>query len=152
MKVRVGLLIAGSLLSFALALPSLAAAQSEAPDEPVDEVIVSGEQPGPPLWKVTHGDHVMWILGSLTPSPKDITWRSREVEGVVARAKEIIAQESISANIGFFRGMRLLPAAMKARKNPNGAELKDILPPNDYARWLRLKTRYIGNDRGIESW
>jgi uncharacterized protein YbaP (TraB family) len=152
MKLRVGLLIAGSLLSFALALPSLAAAQSEAPDEPVDEVIVSGEQPGPPLWKVTNGEHVMWILGSLTPSPKDITWRSREVESVVARAKQIIAQESISANIGFFRGMRLLPAAMKARKNPNGAELKDILPPNDYARWLRLKTRYIGNDRGIESW
>jgi uncharacterized protein YbaP (TraB family) len=152
MKGRVGLLLAGALLSFALAMPSWAQDQPEASDEPIDEVIVSGEQPGPPLWKVTNGEHVLWILGSLTPSPKNITWRSREVESVVARAKQIIAQESISPNIGFFRGMRLLPAAMRARKNPNGEELKDLLSPDDYARWQRLKTRYIGNDRGIESW
>jgi uncharacterized protein YbaP (TraB family) len=113
---------------------------------------VSGEQPGPPLWKVTNGEHVLFILGSLTPSPKNITWRSREVESVVERAKLIIAQESVSTNIGFFRGMRLLPAAMRARKNPDGAELKDVLTPDVYAQWLRLKTRYIGNDAGIERW
>ena len=170
MKARLGLSVfAGSLLSFLLcaqafaldaAYPVAAAQRAPAaPEQPetssgeaIDEVIVSGEQPGPPLWKVSKGDHVMYVLGSLTPSPKDITWRSREVESVVARAKQIIGQESVSANIGFFRGMRLLPAAMRARHNPDGAELKDVLPPDVYARWLHLKTRYIGNDKGIETW
>lgn len=170
MSVRVSHLFAMTLLSFALAASPFAteaayaeaeaAAQdegsppSEAPgsDEAIDEVIVSGEQPGPPLWKVTNGDHVLFILGSLTPSPKNITWRSREVESVVARAKQIIAPQSVSTNIGFFRGMWLLPAVMRARKNPDGAELKDLLTPDLYARWQALKTRYIGNDRGIESW
>ncbi|HVY81625.1 MAG TPA: TraB/GumN family protein [Steroidobacteraceae bacterium] len=168
MRGRVDLLVTITLLSLSLAAPfvlaaedvAAAAAQDErsppterpSPDEAIDEVIVSGEQPGPPLWKVTNGDHVLFILGSLTPSPKNITWRSREVESVVARAKQIIAPQSVSTNIGFFRAMWLLPTVMRARKNPDGAELKDVLPPDLYARWQALKIRYIGNDRGIESW
>ena len=165
---------ASALLSFALCLPpatssadqSTATSEQPAPasappaptsnaaavDEAIDEVVVSGEQPGPPLWKVSKGDHVMWVLGALTPLPKKITWRSREVESVIERAKEIIAQESVTTNIGFFRGMRLLPAAMRARKNPDGRELKDVLTPADYARWAHLKSLYIGKDNGIESW
>lgn len=159
-------LLASALLSFALlaqpaaAAPDAAIAPNATPepspgaspaDEPIDEVIVSGEQPGPPLWKISKGDHVVWVLGTLTPLPKDITWHSHEVETVISHAKQIIAQEQVSANIGFFRGMRLLPAAMRARHNPDGAELKDVLSPEDYARWQRLKTRYLGSDRRVES-
>jgi uncharacterized protein YbaP (TraB family) len=121
-------------------------------EQNIDEVIVSGEQPGPPLWKVSKDDHVMWVLGTLVPLPKKMTWRSREVESVIANAQQIIAQESFSADIGFFRGMRLLPAAMRARRNPDGAELKDVLPPDLYARWSHLKMTYVGNDKGLETW
>lgn len=129
------------------------AAQSVEPtDEAIDEVVVSGEQPGPPLWKVSKGEHVMWVLGTMVPLPKKMTWRSREVESVISRAQQIIAQETVSANIGFFRGMRLLPAALRARRNPDGAELRDVLPPDLYDRWSRLKTTYIGKDKGLETW
>jgi uncharacterized protein YbaP (TraB family) len=121
-------------------------------DQNLDEVIVSGEQPGPPLWKVSKDDHVMWVLGTLVPLPKKMTWRSREVESVIASAQQIIGQERFDADIGFFRGMRLLPAAMRARRNPDGAELKDVLPPDLYARWSHLKTAYVGNDKGLETW
>jgi TraB/PrgY/gumN family len=41
---------------------------------------------------------------------------------------------------------------MSARKNPDGKQLKDILPPDLYARWSVLKARYIGRDDAIESW
>ena len=126
--------------------------ETAAPADAIQEVIVSGEQPGPPLWKVSRGDHVMFVLGTIIPLPKKITWRSREVESVISRAQEVIAQETVSANIGFFRGMRLLPAALRARRNPDGAELKDILTPDLYARWSRLKLIYIGKDKGVESW
>jgi len=118
----------------------------------MEEVIVSGEQPGPPLWKVSRGEHVMWVLGTIIPLPKKMTWHSKEVESVIGHAKQIIAQETVSANIGFFRGMRLLPAALRARKNPDGAELMDIIPPDLYARWAKLKAVYIGRDKGVESW
>src|SRR5690606_37116733 len=35
-------------------------------------------------------------------------------------------------------------------RNPGGGKLQDVLPPELYARWSRLKTRYLGRDRGIE--
>ncbi len=126
--------------------------QSAPATEAIDEVVVSGEQPGPGLWKVSRGDHVLWILGTLTPLPKRMTWRSAEVESIVAKSNEVIGQESVSANVGFFRGITLLPSLLRARYNPDGAMLKDVLPPQLYARWLRLKGAYIGNDSGIEKW
>src|SRR5690349_18834515 len=45
---------------------------------PLDEVIVTGEQPGPGLWKITHGGtNVVWVLGTVGGIPKGVKWRSR---------------------------------------------------------------------------
>jgi uncharacterized protein YbaP (TraB family) len=117
-----------------------------------EEVVVSGEQPGPGLWKVTNGTHVLWVLGTLAPAPRDMTWRSKQVEAVIAQSKEVIERETVSSNIGFFRGIWLLPSLLRARKNPDGAVLKDLLTPDVYARWTTQKLKYMGNDRGIEEW
>ena len=38
--------------------------------EILETVLVSGEQPGPGMWKVSKGDHVLWIVGIQTPVPK----------------------------------------------------------------------------------
>jgi uncharacterized protein YbaP (TraB family) len=122
------------------------------PSEPIDEVVVSGEQPGPGLWKVSKGDHVLWILGTLSPLPKRMMWRSGGVEKIIAQSQEIIGQEQVSANVGFFREITLIPSLLHARLNPDGATLKEILPAPLYARWLKLKLAYIGNDSGIEKW
>ncbi len=48
--------------------------------------------------------------------------------------------------------LALVPAAFKAAKNPDGATLKDVLSPGDYATWLRLKQKYLGDDDGIEKY
>ena len=54
-------------------------AEPEAPapeqtDAPLDEVVVSGEYPGPGLWKITRANdadhHVLWIVGDPPPIPK----------------------------------------------------------------------------------
>jgi hypothetical protein len=125
---------------------------TEAPEPAIEEVVVSGEQPGPELWKVSKGDHVLWILGTLTPLPEKMTWRSRHVEQVIASSQEVITTTSIEADIGFFKGLTLLPSVVGARKSPEGATLQEVLPADLYARWLTLKTRYIGRDSGIEKW
>jgi hypothetical protein len=57
---------------------------------------------------------------------------------------------SVGSDIGFFRGLTLLPSALKASKNPDGQTLQDVLPPALYARWSVLKQRYMGRDGGIE--
>ena len=117
-------------------------------------VVVSGVQPGPGLWKVSRGDHVMWILGTLSPLPRAMQWRSHEVDQVMAASQQVLLQPSVrvKADVGLLGKLFLLPSAYSARKNADGRTLQQVLPPAVYARWLLLKQKYIGNDRGIERW
>ena len=124
-----------------------------APPPPIDEVIVTGEQPGPSLWKVTHGGtNVVWVLGTVGGIPKEVKWRSRQVEDVIAHAKAVIFGENVSPNIGLFRGLLLLPAVLKARFNPDKAMLKDIVAAEQYERWLPARKKYFKDDQDIERW
>ena len=131
--------------------PERVAPSTGAPQAPIDEVVVTGEQPGPSLWKVTHGGtNVAWVLGTVGGIPKGMKWRSRQVEDVIARAQTVIFGENVSPNVGLFRGLLLLPAVLKARFNPDKAELKDIIPREQYERWLVLRKKYLEEDDDIE--
>lgn len=126
--------------------------QAEASAQLLEAVVVSGAQPGPGLWRVSRGDHVLWVLGTLNPLPKRMQWVSREVEQVIAQSQEVLLGPGarLKNKIGLFRGLMLLPSALGSRKNPDKQKLVDVVPPELYARWLPLKAQYIGNSRGIE--
>ncbi|HSE11389.1 MAG TPA: TraB/GumN family protein [Rudaea sp.] len=144
------------LLTVACCLLVNASAGAQEPATPpretttLETVLVTGEQPGPGLWKVSKGDHVLWILGAQYPLPKKMVWHAREVEQTIAQSQAVLADASARLDIGFFRALTLVPAVLGARKNADGATLKDILPADLYARWLTLKAKYIGHDRGVE--
>lgn len=120
----------------------------------MDTVVVSGVQPGPGMWKVSKGEHVMWVLGTLSPLPRKMEWESRDVESVIAQAQEVLYRPSIvfGSDIGFFSKLALVPSLFGLRKNPDGATLQELVPPEAYARWQVLKQRYIGRDSGVEKW
>lgn len=121
-----------------------------------DEILVTGDQPGPGLWKLTKtfpdGEHVLWVLGSHTPLPKKISWRSHNVEAVIAESQEVLTNSSVDANIGFFKSVTLLPSLIGVRNSPNDEKLNEVIEPEVYARWLVLKEKYIGRDNGVEKW
>ena len=118
----------------------------------LDTVVVSGKQPGPGLWKVTRGEHVLWVLGTISPLPKRMEWESSDVEATIAGSQELLTPPSVtmSAKGAAFGGIFLIPSLMRARNNPEKETLVEILPPADYARWTVLKKRYLGRDNGIE--
>jgi len=162
-------MFAACLLALTCALPALA---QTPPPEPADEdgelkttaddpslqsleaIVVSGRQPGPGLWKVTRGGNVMWILGTQSPLPKRMDWDTTQVERRLSESQELLLppRMAMDADVGLFKGLFLLPTLLKARKNPEGKTLQDLVPPEQHARWTVLKQRYIGGDKGIEEW
>ncbi|MGB6451144.1 MAG: TraB/GumN family protein [Steroidobacteraceae bacterium] len=136
----------------AQAAPSAAAQPAPAADnQPVQEVDVTGERPGPSLWRVSKGDHVAWLLGTLDPLPKKMIWRSREVESVISQAQEVLASRpSVSADVGPITIIRLYLQYRRTRKLPRKSSLRDSLPPPLYARFSAVKLRFDPHDREIE--
>ena len=150
-----------------LAMPPLALADAPAApvaggdvartDTPIvdhETVVVSGALPGPGLWKVRKGDHTLYVLATLSPLPKRMEWESAGVESVVSRSREVLLPPSFTLDpgVGMFRGLMLVPSLLKARRNPEGRSLQEVVPAALYTRWTPLKQRYLGRDRGVERW
>src|SRR5690606_3027255 len=129
----------------------LATVDPEAPTV-LEAVMVTGTQPGPGLWRVSRGDSVMWVVGTVSPLPKRMQWSADEVEARVAESGKVLLPPRVSfrTDRGMFRNMLLLPAALRARNNPEKERLQDVLPEALYERWARLKATYIGRSRSVE--
>jgi post-segregation antitoxin (ccd killing protein) len=132
------------------AAPACAQTEPDLAAAPQEQVLVVGKRPGPGLWKISKGDHVLWVFATYSPLPKKMEWRAHEVEAVLAQSQEYLAPPSATTDIGFFRQLTLVPKFIGLRNNPDGARLQDVLRPDVYARWLPLKAKYIGDDAGIE--
>ena len=120
--------------------PSAAAAAGDS----LAEVLVTGERPGPGMWRVSKDGHDLWILATLQPLPKNMTWRSELVEQRIAGSQVVISPPRVDADIGFFRGLTLIPSLLRARKSPDGKTLEQLLPHDLYIRWLALRVKYLG--------
>ena len=116
----------------------------------VEQVIVYGIRPGPELWRVTDGENELWVLGTLALLPKKMVWHSLIVEDVIADSQVMLLPPTADADIGFFKKLSLVSSFIGIKKNPDGKKLKDVVPADLYARWLILKKKYMGNDKGIE--
>jgi uncharacterized protein YbaP (TraB family) len=142
-------LVMGSLRVFADT--GLEAATSSATSPVIEEVDVTGEHPGPGLWRVTRRDHVLWLLGTLDPLPRKMEWRSRETESVIAEAEELLyEQPSVSVGGNPFTWVRAYFRWRQVQAIPGNGTLKDWIRPDLYARFAALETRFDPRDSRTE--
>lgn len=122
--------------------------------EPVEEIVVRGRVPGPPLWKVSNGAHVMWILPSIDMVPKDMTWETARVERLIAEAQEFISIPYGLYNITVSKNPLSLGRTYRSFKDvsrlPQGQLLDDVVPAALYERFDDLKARYFPHDDSLE--
>ena len=139
-------------MSLLLSLPAWA--QTEAAPAVVtqpDTVLVVGQRPGPGMWKISKGDHVLYVFGTYSPLPVKMQWRSQQVEAIIAKSQVYLSPPTLSAGVGVWGGMKMLPHLVGMRKNPGGAKLRDVVAPEVYARWRVLKAKYgVGDDAESE--
>jgi uncharacterized protein YbaP (TraB family) len=119
-------------------------------DEPIQEIVV-GAHAGPRMWKVTQGDHVLWILGTVTPLPKRLTWESGSVAALLKESQEVVPGLP-SFGIGWnpITMLRVYVEWNRLQKSPEHQRLQQVLPPSLYARFEALKARYAPDDRQLE--
>jgi uncharacterized protein YbaP (TraB family) len=124
------------------AAPFAARAEQAAGAAPpvLDEIVVTGEKAGPGLWHVHGSKGEAWILGTVSPLPRDITWRSRQVEQILGGANVVLVSKPL--DIGIFRILWLFVTQRSLLLVPGGKTVKDVMPPDLYARFVLLRSRY----------
>ncbi|MET0281144.1 MAG: TraB/GumN family protein [Steroidobacteraceae bacterium] len=144
---------APQLASLALVVIGMAhgaAIRAQLPAEPdeLEAAAVIGERPGPALWRVSHEGRTLWILPTLAPLPQKVTWRSKEVEEVIAQAQEVYTEGSLDLRIGGNGADN--ERILQALANPGHKWLREVMPADIYAQFNALNMRYAGGDARLE--
>jgi uncharacterized protein YbaP (TraB family) len=118
------------------------AAQTPAP-ELMDEVVVTGEHTGPGMWHVHRGNANLWILGSLSPLPQGITWRSKQLEQILETTNQVVVPKPF--DIGIARVLWLLLTERSLLMVGGGRRLADVMPPALHARFATQRSKYTAD-------
>ncbi len=109
----------------------------------VDAIQVSGVRPGPRLWHVERDGAHLWILGTVTPLPLGVTWRSTEVEKLLSHTDVVLAAKPLE--ISMPRAAWILLTQRSLVMNKGGRHLRELLPVDLYARVDALRRAYLGD-------
>lgn len=124
------------------------------PLEVLDEVLVTGTQPGPPLWQVKSGNNVLWVFALVPYVSKDIKWRSEKVETVLTGTREVLAQYGtgyIPPPATPTLSKKDLAALLnQTRYLPDGQTLRDVLPSELHARFQTAIAAFPARDKNME--
>ncbi|HEY4971795.1 MAG TPA: TraB/GumN family protein [Steroidobacteraceae bacterium] len=116
------------------------ACHADQPPPLMEELVVTGERTGPGMWHVHRGAAQVWILGSMSPLPKGITWRATQVETVLNGAGQALVQKPFE--IGIARILWLLITERSVLMVRGGKRLKDVLPAELHARFAAQRAKY----------
>jgi uncharacterized protein YbaP (TraB family) len=139
MRTATAAFMAASLLAGCFA----AAGRADQLPPALDEIVVTAERAGPGMWHVHRGAANVWILGSISPLPRDITWRSKQVETVLESTSQVLVQKPLEISIP--RILWMLIADRKYLMVGKGKKLRDVLPPDLYRRFAAQRSN-VGED------
>ena len=144
MRITTLLIVAAAMLASgrhgAAAQSPQAAPSMQAPPAQLEELTVTGERTGPGMWRVHRGSSQLWILGSISPLPKGITWRSKQVEQVLTTTQRVLVPKPLE--IGIVKILWLLITERNVIMIRGGKRLKDVLPQNLYQRFAAQRARF----------
>ncbi len=127
-----------------VAMPCAAFAQSSPPpvtdwSTNIETVVVTAERPGPALWHISANGSDVWILGSVSPLPRDLVWNTKQIEQIVDGADIVWLPPELTA--GIFEVSWFLLTDVGSLKQPGDQTLEASLPPDLRDRFVAARTR-----------
>ena len=123
-----------------LAAGSVAMVRADEPPASLEELVVTGERAGPGLWHVHRGNAQLWIFGTISPLPKDMTWRSKQLESILDSTDQVLVDKPL--DVGVARALWLMLTQRDLFMLGHGKKLKDVLPPDLYARFAAQRAKF----------
>jgi uncharacterized protein YbaP (TraB family) len=118
----------------------LAAARVEDSPDRLDEIVVTGERAGPGLWHVYKGAAQLWIFGTVSPLPKDMTWRSKQLEKILDGTDQVLVAKPFE--IGIARALWLLVTQRDLLMVGHGKRLVDVMPSELHQRFAAQRAKF----------
>jgi uncharacterized protein YbaP (TraB family) len=118
----------------------VAAARVEDPPDRLDEIVVTGERAGPGLWHVYKGAAQLWIFGTVSPLPKDMTWRSKQLEKILDGTDQVLVAKPFE--IGIARALWLLVTQRDLLMVGRGKRLVDVMPSELHQRFAAQRAKF----------
>jgi hypothetical protein len=128
---------AGVLLAAGLAL---AAGSASAQDAPADDIVVTAQRSGAPMWTVETARGTVVLVGEIVEVPESTPWRPERLEEATARAQRVIL--GVRPRVSPGDVLRILFSGGKFTRLPEGTRAADYLGAAQLARLEALEARY----------
>lgn len=144
------------LVSIVVTLTFAPAAMAQAARvDPVRElapVQVSTSTSGPYVWEFSRAGKRVLVLGTVLASSQSVDYVPDRIERAVGESDVVLGSPGVvvGEGIGLLRGLTLWSSIRNARYLPASQRLVDVMPPDLYGSWQRLKLHYLGDDAQVE--
>lgn len=107
-------------------------AQEMEPADRLDDIVVTAQRSGAPMWTVRDGDSTLILVGSIRAIPREVTWRPEALEEAAKRADLILLPQEGRAS--FSDILRVIWRARTIALMPEGQTTAAYLSPEMQAR------------------
>jgi len=89
---------------------------------------------------VQRGAAQLWIFGTVSPLPKNMTWRSKQLERILDGTDQLLVAKPVE--IGIARALWLLVTQRDLLMLGHGKKLKDVMPADLHARFAVHRAKF----------
>lgn len=128
-------------LAVAAAVP--AAAQAPAPATQADEIVVTAQRTGIPVWRVSSPTTTLVLIGSIEGVAKGTKWDPASLTETLRRADRVMFPNTIGVSASPFSLVGYLVKWRKQATLPKGQSLAQMLTPAQFQRLAALQKRGV---------
>lgn len=136
-------LVCATAASTSVAQTSPATSANTRSDVQSEEIVVTAQRSGIPVWRVSGPQTTIVLVGTINGVSKNTNWDPAPLTAALLKADRVMFPGSVKLAISAFSAIGYLPKFLKFATLPKGRSLKDMMPPDQFARLIALQKRGV---------